>query len=154
MILIRWALYGKRVDNWQPAIVIIVSYSLLGLLSMLHAAEPSRVINALIVFAKDAIILITIVLLIQRGETLRYAIWAILAGAIMLGTIGTIQNLTGSFENDYWGFGQASLSSIVSGASKSYRLGGPGAGHCHLRADRYSADILREYSQDYCRQSC
>jgi len=129
VILARWALYGKRLDNWQPAAIILASYGVLGLLSMLYAAEPARVQDALIGFAKDAIILLAIVILIQRGKSMRYAIWAILAGAIFLGTIGVYQYLTNTYDNDYWGFGQSNLATVVSDTGeKGQRLGGPGVG--------------------------
>jgi O-antigen ligase len=51
---------------------------------------------------------------------LRVAIWALLTAGIFLGTISFYQQLTGTFNNNYWGFAQVDLFS-----SAGPRLTGP-----------------------------
>lgn len=129
IILVRWGVYGQRLENWKLPTLLLAGYGLIGFSSLLYAAEPARVQDALVVFVKDAVILLIIVLLLQRGATLRRVIWTLLAAGIFLGTLSTYQQLTGTFDNDYWGFGQVALKNIVSDTGASgYRIGGPGLG--------------------------
>jgi O-antigen ligase len=54
-------------------------------------------------------------------------VWVLLAAGIFMGTISVYQQMTGTFENPYWGFGQAEIKNIV-GQTSDYRIGGPGFG--------------------------
>ena len=72
---------------------------------------------------KDAVIAILLILSIQSKERLRVVAWGFLATGILLGTIGVIQYVTGSFTNDYWGLAESSLMNIVSGV-EGYRIKG------------------------------
>jgi O-antigen ligase len=75
------------------------------------------------------VILYIVVTQIQNTLTIRRVIWTLLLAGIFLGTINTIQYFTGTFHNNYWGFGQAAIYNIVSNTEASgYRIGGPGLG--------------------------
>jgi O-antigen ligase len=50
-----------------------------------------------------------------------------LIAGIFLGSLTTFQQVTGTFDNTYWGFSKAQLSQIV-GESNDWRSGGPGFG--------------------------
>lgn len=126
LIMVRWVLYNDQPQGLERT-GIIIAYGFIGLASMLYAADPSRVTGALSDFVKDAIIVFVVITLINTGKTLRYVIWTLLAAGIFLGTISVYQQLTGTFDNPYWGFGQAKLGNIV-GESSDYRVGGPGLG--------------------------
>jgi len=128
IILIRWAVLGKRPENWERTILLLGGYAVIGILSLLYAEYPDRVQSALITFAKDSLILIILVVLLKTGTNLKQVIWALLAAGIFLGAISTYQFLTSSFGNNFWGFGQASKAAIVSGLKSGYRVGGPGLG--------------------------
>jgi O-antigen ligase len=82
------------------------------------------VIEALITFTKDGLIFLIIIVLLRNASTLHLVIWTLLAGAIFLGTISVYQQITGSFANDFWGFGGANQMNIV-GTSSDFRIGGP-----------------------------
>ncbi len=103
----------------------MLGYGLIGLISLLFAVDETRVQDALINFIKDAVILLIIVILLQRGLALRYVVWTLLAAGVFVGTINTYQYLTGSFQNNYWGFAQSSFSTIISGGTQDYRVSGP-----------------------------
>jgi len=126
LIIARWLLYNDEPQGLERT-GIIIAYGFLGLASLLYAADPTRVTDALSNFVKDAIIVFVVITLIHTGKTLRYVIWTLLAAGIFLGTISVYQQLTGTFENPYWGFGQAKIGNIV-GETSDYRIGGPGLG--------------------------
>jgi O-antigen ligase len=123
-ILIRWAIFNERPEGWQRPTVLLGAYGLIGFASMLYAASPQRVEIALSDYIKDAAIAIIVVVLLQRGPPLRRVIWALLAAGIFMGTLSVLQYLTGSFENNFWGFAQAEWMQIV-GDTNGYRLSGP-----------------------------
>jgi O-antigen ligase len=126
LIMVRWVLYNDQLQGLERTIIII-AYGFIGLASMLYAADPTRVTGALSDFVKDAIIVFVVITLINTGKTLHHVIWTLLAAGIFLGTISVYQQLTGTFDNPYWGFGQAKIGNIV-GETSDYRVGGPGLG--------------------------
>jgi putative inorganic carbon (HCO3(-)) transporter len=127
IIVARWVLYRQPIKGWQRPAIFLVSYGAIGLLSLLYAADQLAVEQALEDFAKDAVIMIIVVVLLQRATTLHRTIWALLVAGLFLGTITTYQQLTGTFENSYWGFAQVGIEHIV-GDTNDYRVGGPGLG--------------------------
>jgi O-antigen ligase len=125
LIVFRWFWYNEKPEGWERPALIIMGYGLIGFASLLYAANTEIVQDALIDFFKDAIIAVVIAILLMRAKSLRRAVWAMLAAGILMGTLSTYQQLTGTFENDYWGFSQAEVSHIV-GREDDYRIGGPG----------------------------
>ena len=123
IILARKLLFGKDPKSWKPITIFVVVYALLGLSSLLYAIDTNRVQNVLIDFAKDGIIAIAVVILLQQAITLRHVVWTLLAAGIFVGSLVVFQQLTGTFENNYWGFAQAPYMAIA-GGTRDYRLGG------------------------------
>ena len=123
-ILIRWAIFNERPKGWQTAALLIGAYGLVGFASLLYAQDPSRVLDALNNYVKDAIIAIVVVILLQSGISFRRVIWTLLAAGVFMGVISVYQYFTKTFLNVYGGFAQASLEQIV-GTTNDYRIGGP-----------------------------
>lgn len=123
-ILVRWLAYGEKPQGWGKALLVLGVYGLVGLATMLIASEPDRVREIVEIYAKDVVIAILITILLDRGETFRRVIWSLLAAGIFLGTLSVVQYLTGSFQNNYWGFAQAPILNIV-GDINDYRVSGP-----------------------------
>ena len=124
IIAIRWWWFGEGPQNWQRAAFIVIAYGLLGAFSLLYAEYYDLTQAALSDFVKDGLIVMIIAVLLTQAETLRQTIWALLAAGIFMGTISVYQQLTGTFDNTYWGFGQAEIQHIV-GQASDFRVGGP-----------------------------
>ena len=122
-ILIRWAIFHERPENWQTPLVLIGVYGLVGFASILYAPQPDVVWGALLDYVKDAVIAVVVVILLRRAPSFRHAIWALLLAGILMGTVSVYQYYTKTFSNDYGGFGQAELMQIV-GATNDYRISG------------------------------
>ena len=127
IILFRWVWYGEKPEGWQRSFLVISGYGLLGLGSLFYAKDTSVVREWLGDYVKDAIIAISIVVVVQRFVALRRLVWVLLAAGIFLGSLSTYQGLTGTFQNTYGGFSKGVRSSIV-GESNAWRSGGPGFG--------------------------
>ena len=91
---------------------------------MLYAVDFPTAANSVSDFAKNGVITILLVILIQQRGQFRGAMWAIVVAGIFTGTISVFQYLTKTFTNPYWGFGQADILNIVTGVD-DYRISGP-----------------------------
>ncbi|MBA3534340.1 MAG: O-antigen ligase family protein [Ardenticatenales bacterium] len=123
-IVLRWIFYGQQPKGWQLSTTLIVIYGLVGFSSLIYAADYWRAQEAVSDYVKDGLIVIIITILLQRADTLRRVIWSLLATGIFMGTISAYQYLTSSFDNNFWGFGQAAVMHII-GESNDFRISGP-----------------------------
>lgn len=123
IILLRWAMYHEHPRGWERPMFLVTVYGLVGLASLLYAADYTRAQIAYVEYLKDALIVVIVAILLQRAVTMRRVIWTLLAAGIFLGTISVYQHLTGTFSNSYWGFGQSEIQHIV-GTSHGYRIAG------------------------------
>ena len=131
----RWRVKDEHLHNWEVTAVLLGAFALVGFASLLYAAVPERSLATLIEFAKNSVLLFAVFLALRRPQSLRYIVWALLAAGIFMGTLTVIQQLTGTFENEYWGFAQTEVKNIV-GSVTDYRVAGP------LGAPNFYAMIL------------
>jgi O-antigen ligase len=124
VVLAHWVLYGRAPGEWKQSALLVAGYGLVGYVSLLYAANFALSQAALSNYVKDAIIAILVTMLLVHGVALRHVIWTLLLAGIFMGSISVFQQLTGSFSNNFFGFGQASLQNIV-GQNNDYRIGGP-----------------------------
>ena len=120
LILFRRFLFKDEYEGWVVPSLLLGAYAVLGTVSLIFASSFDLARIMLVEYLKDALISIIIILLIQRPNSLRGAVWALLSAGIFLGTISCYQQLTGTFTNNYWGFAQVDLFS-----STGSRLTGP-----------------------------
>lgn len=123
-IAVRWLLYNRPPRGWIRALLLVGAYGVVVFLSLIYAKDYVRSYDAASDFLKDGIISIMIVMILQNEKVFRNVAWALVVAGIFMGTISVFQYFTGAYSNDFWGFGQTSLSSIV-GNSESYRISGP-----------------------------
>jgi len=123
-IFLRWFLKRESPKGWIQSAILVGAYGLVVFASLFYAADFQRAQEAFSDYFKDGIITVIIVVLLQTGATFKRVIWALLAAGFFLGTIGVYQYLTRTFDNNYYGFGQAPLQHIV-GEENSNRISGP-----------------------------
>ena len=123
-ILLRWAVSRQAPRGWVLPTLMLTAYGLAATSSMLNAINSSLVLGALLVFLKDAVIAVVIVMLLQRPTAFRQTLWVLIGAGIFLGTLSCFQFFTKTFTNTYGGFATASLQTIV-GQQNDYRIGGP-----------------------------
>jgi putative inorganic carbon (HCO3(-)) transporter len=124
ILFARWILRGETPGGAGFALLLIIGYGITTSLSLFYAVDIDRATQGLSDYIKDAAVVVIIVLILKRGDTLRHVTYSVLAGGIFLGAISAYQYLTGTFDNDYWGFGKAGIEDIV-GELNDYRIGGP-----------------------------
>ena len=124
VILIRWVVFKEYPTGWQRASIFIGIYGLVLVSSMFYASDTTLVSESLSDFVKDAFIAIIIIILLNNVTRLNLVVWSLLFAGIFMGTFSVYQYLTGTFENEYWGFAQSSYMQIA-GATEGYRITGP-----------------------------
>lgn len=123
-ILYRWALTRRPPRGWLSAAGWVLGYGLVVFASLFYATDTTAASAAFSDFFKDGIITILVVALLQRKEDFRNTVWALILAGLFMGGVGVFQYLTGTFSNNYFGFGQAPLLNIV-GATEGNRISGP-----------------------------
>jgi len=122
LILLRITLYGERPLGWRRAGPILLIYVLSWFASLLHAGDFTVASQAFVSFLKDALGALIVVFFIQKPGSFRAAIWAVIGAGTFIASISVFQAITGTYSNDYWGFG--GWSTQVSGFLGRYRVEG------------------------------
>ncbi len=123
-VIFQWIFFMPPPRTWVKAAFLITAYGVVIFTSLFYAANFERASSAIGDYWKDGIIAVLIVMSMRSGKTLQRAVWTLIGLGVVLGTISVFQYLTGSFTNDFWGFGQASIKNIA-GETEGYRISGP-----------------------------
>lgn len=123
-LFMRWWFLGERFHNWERTAVLLGVYGLVSFTSLFYAADSGRSQNALIEFVKNCLLVFAVVLAMRDSRSLRGVSWALLAAGIFMGSLTVYQQLTGTFENSYWGFAQTEVKNIIADVS-DHRASGP-----------------------------
>lgn len=123
-ILIQWMRSRETQKGWGRAALLVLAYGLVVFTSLLYAVNYSTAANAASDFAKNGVITVLLVIIIQNRSTFRGAMWVLVIAGIITGSISVFQYLTKTFANAYGGLGQAEILNIVTGVD-DYRISGP-----------------------------
>ncbi|MBI9043226.1 MAG: O-antigen ligase family protein [Anaerolineaceae bacterium] len=123
LIVLRWMVYRRRPEGWEKPSLLVGLYGITVFLSVVYADAFSLSVDAMIIFAKDAMIAIVIAILVRQKESMNYALWALMAAGAFLGLLSIIQYTSGNFSSNFGGFADANIMHI-SGESHEYRIMG------------------------------
>jgi len=71
------------------------------------ASRPDIAMDKVITFLLEGVVLYFLVLnTVRTPRMLRYAIWAVVTAGLFMGAISFYQELTHTYDNNYWGFAQ------------------------------------------------
>jgi putative inorganic carbon (hco3(-)) transporter len=124
-IAVRVFLKGQYPSNWQTPALLVSAYTISGLLSVFYATDANTALRDAISYVKFPVITMLVVLLLDRAAYLRYVIWTLLVTGILLGSISSVQYLTGTFENPYWGLARPPIVDVNNLGESTERLAGP-----------------------------
>jgi putative inorganic carbon (HCO3(-)) transporter len=123
-IALKWLLTKEAPKGWMSGTILIGLYGIVVFISMFVAEDFSRALESAIEFISNAVVAITIMLLLQRSRSLRGVCWALIASGIFIATLNVFQFVTGTFDNFYYGFAQAGSTMQIVGEYSNYRIGG------------------------------
>jgi putative inorganic carbon (hco3(-)) transporter len=123
-IVLQWLFYARPPRNWGKATLLVLAFGVVTFASLFYASDFTLAVGAIDDFWKDGLIAVIVVLLLRNGASLRHVMWAFILVGIFLGSISVYQYLTGTFTNEYWGFGVSNIQNIA-GSTEGYRIAGP-----------------------------
>lgn len=124
VLTLRWFLYREIPSSWSRPALFLGLYGFVGLVSYFYASAPGETLAGIVDYAKNALLVLLVVVSLQRPGALRQASWTLLAAGLLLGSISVFQQISGSFEQNFAGFAVAEQQHIV-GQVNDYRIGGP-----------------------------
>ena len=114
-----------------PAIPWIAAFLGVQLVGVIFARDIDIAFaNVLNMLLEGILIYLLVVNVVRTPPMLRYAVWALLAAGVVLSIFPIYQQLTGTFDNNYWGFAQLSEAGFrlgeesVFGEVRQFRLAG------------------------------
>lgn len=123
-LVLRWAVTNEFPRGWVKPAVLVIAYGIVIFGSILYANDFASAQAAAADYWKDGLITVLVVALLQNRRTFRAVIWALILAGIFVASISVYQYLTGTFDNNYWGFAEAPLQNIV-GETEGNRVAGP-----------------------------
>lgn len=123
-VLAQWIWRRRPPTGWLRPALLVALYGLAGVLSLFAARDPGSTFAGLTRLAKDGLIAVLVVVLVQRAATLRRVLWALLAAGLLMATISVHQHVTGNFASDYWGLAIEPVG-YSGGTELAYRVVGP-----------------------------
>lgn len=121
--VVRFIATGQKIQGWVRVLFPIALYSISLLISSFFADDFDRAFAVLMDFIPNILIALFIVVMVQRKEDNRIAIYGLIAAGIFLGTISVIQVGFDFYAHDFAGFGLMDFMNIV-GETDSNRIGG------------------------------
>jgi putative inorganic carbon (HCO3(-)) transporter len=121
---LRWLLFNERPKWWEQAVVLMGLWFILAFSALLYAENYGRAMNGVEDIVKNSIVALAVIGLMRRASTFRNVIWVMLLVGIFMGTINSYQFLTGTFDNDYWGFADTNTNRTVDGDASVIRISG------------------------------
>lgn len=104
VVFVRRFIFKDELRGWSRLAIVLFLFGLLGSLSLLYVSNFEQAYLDVIDFLKDGLIVLLIIMIISRRESLRPMIWVLLAAGLFMAGISTFQRLTGTYSNNYWGF--------------------------------------------------
>jgi O-antigen ligase len=124
LILARWVINKDEPKGWVIPFVLVLFYGLVAISGLFFAKDIEATQQEIVGLGRGVAITMITVLMVQKKEVFRRLIWVLLIAGIILGTIAVFQYFTDTFNNNYWGFAQSKVQSIV-GQTEASRIGGP-----------------------------
>lgn len=123
-VLAQWFWQRRPPTGWLRPALLVAIYGLAAALSLLAARDAGRTLEGLVELAKDGLVVVLVVILIQRAATLRRVLWALLAAGLLMATISVHQQVTGNFGSDYWGLASQPVT-YAAQQQVAHRVAGP-----------------------------
>ncbi len=130
--LVKTLLFQRKKILYDTAMLfLIIAYIVIQLLGAWFSIHPDESLQAVFELLVEGIAIYFLLINAIRTPTmLRQVVWALLLAGLVLGAVPLYQQLTGTFDNNYAGFGQLSTTGFTTGESsifgevRQFRLAG------------------------------
>lgn len=121
VVVIRFLIFSERPSSWMRNSFVLVVYLVFLVVSVLFAGQLNPALEEFVDVVQNLVIASIILYFVQNSGSLKSAIWAIIVAGVIMASISVFQRLTGTYGNNYWGFGGWEYSGYVGRP----RLSGP-----------------------------
>lgn len=142
--LANYLIFERRPLIFDSVVPLLIVFTVVQMIGALFAIKTVEAVEKLTTFAVEGLgIYFLIINTVRSRRLVRYSVWAVIMGGLFLGVISTYQQFTGTFDNNYYGFAQASNAAFDTGETslqgdvQQIRLGGPLGQH-----NRYAQIML------------
>lgn len=130
--LVSYLILERRRLRITPALPAVLAFLMIQQISMLFSDNPADAFSVVLnTLSEGFLIYVLLINVVRTPSMLRYAAWALLFAGLVLAGAPIIQQLTGTFDNDFGGLGQLSAASFRTGETglqgdvRQSRLTGP-----------------------------
>jgi putative inorganic carbon (HCO3(-)) transporter len=103
-LCLRQAVRAESLNVPSAELALVVAFALAMVVSIVNSEDSSAGVERLVLFVKDVPFMLLMLLVLDRTEWLRRAVWAAVLAFGGLGALAVFQQLTGSYERLYFGF--------------------------------------------------
>lgn len=111
--LIRFLIFDERAAGWLKNTLLLGVYLIFLVLSVAVAQEAGPAMEELFDVAQNILIAALVIYILKDFASLKAAVWAVIVAGLLMGSISVFQNLTNTYNNQYWGLGGSEFSGYV-----------------------------------------
>lgn len=111
-----------RVD---PILIVLLCYFLHVAFGVWYAPFPNLVNDRIIDFAKDLVYILVVAFWLVRPQVFEGAIWLLVLVGGLLGTLTVFQEVTQTYDNNYFALARVKIAFIIEGVEDRPRAAGP-----------------------------
>jgi O-antigen ligase len=105
----------------DPVFILLLVFLVIQFVSTIFSEYQMQALSNIITYLVEGVLLyFLLVNVVRTPEMLRLAIWALLFAGILLGGVPLLQQITGTFDNNYGGFGQSDVVGFTTGESSLF----------------------------------
>jgi putative inorganic carbon (hco3(-)) transporter len=114
--LVRYLLLQRQKLIITPALPLLGLFLIVQLVGAVYARNVPEAAGNVVAFALEGVLLYFLVTnAVRTPETLRRVVWVLLAAGLLLGGVPLYQQITGTFDHEYGGYGQPGTGTFRTG---------------------------------------
>lgn len=123
-ILVNRMVYKRPFPRLRSVELILLAYGFVWMLSAFFAVDQVAALDHVFDFAKDYIIVITIILALATFDSWKQAVWVLIVVAMLIAALSTFQALSGNYSETFFGIAKNTQQEIIDNAVQ-VRQSGP-----------------------------
>ncbi|MGB3717256.1 MAG: O-antigen ligase family protein, partial [Candidatus Promineifilaceae bacterium] len=114
--LINYVIIRRQKLITNRIMLVMLLYLGLLLISAVFSEQPGESTNRIAAYAVEGLALYVLIInTVRTPEVLRLGVWALILAGAFMGSLSLYQELTGSYDNDFWGLAQVKVAEIDTG---------------------------------------
>lgn len=113
IVLLRFFVFNERPMPWIRNSFVFVIYAIFLLVSVVTADNTDLAFTEFQDVIQNMVIASMILFIVQKPTSLKTIIWAIILAGLFMSSVSVFQNITKTYDNNYFGFGGWEYSGYV-----------------------------------------